>query len=515
MVAGKSVNPELAAIEAELELTQRALARKSLLAYCQYMADWYEDAPHIRLIIRELELVKRYIETEGREGTGRLMIFIEPRTGKTATVSEKFPGWVLGNLPDIPVALVCYGADLAEDASQKVRDDISSPRYENLFGKRGGLKAPVRLSADSTAKNKWQLEEPHRGGMVAVGIGGALTGKGAKLMIVDDPYKNRDEAESEVFRDKVKRWWKSTAYTRLEKGGAVVIVHTRWHPDDLAGDLLKMMIEEEGADEYKILCIPALAYEEEEYPKDEAAFRKNLQEGVYIPYKDPLGRKPGEAMWPEMFGVDQLKSIRINIGDYDFAALYQQLPRLMKGNFFDYADFQVVDKAPEGLSWYRYMDVALGEKRTSDYNACVAEGMDKDGNLYLRDMIYVHLWEEFKERAKAVMLSREERGTRWAVETVAFSALAFKEFMKDKELARVAIEAITPEKDKVTRARPLQTRAKAGKVLLVKGPWNRAFLDEAVKFPRGRHDDQVDSASGGLGMIAEGTPRGAELVSFV
>lgn len=514
-MAAQAINPKLRAVEAQLELVRRAQARKSLAEYCGYTASWFIQAPHIQLILPELELVKRYIETEGAEGNGRLMINLHPRAGKTTSVAQKFPGWLMGNLPDTSVGLISYGADLAEESSKAVREDISSPRYSAIFGELSGRENPVRLSSDSSAKGRWNLDKPHRGGMVAVGIGGALVGFGFNLLIVDDPFKNREEAEREAHRELVRTWWRSTAYTRLEKGGAIVIVNTRWHPEDLPGSMLMMMATDDHADQYKIVSIPALAYNEEDYPKDEEEFRRNLLGGVYLPYQDPLGRKPGEAMWPDRVSAERLEQIRINVGDYEFAAQFQQLPRLMKGNFFDYADFQIIEKAPDGLSWYRYADVALGEKRTSDFNACVAEGMDKDGNLYLRDMIYVHLWEEFKERAKAVMLSREERGTRWAVETVAFSALAFKEFMKDKELARVAIEAITPEKDKVTRARPLQTRAKAGKVFLVRGPWNRAFLDEAVKFPRGRHDDQVDSASGGLGMIAEGTPRGAELVSFV
>jgi predicted phage terminase large subunit-like protein len=277
-----------------------------------------------------------------------------------------------------------------------------------------------------------------------------------------------------------------------------------------------MMATDDQADQYKIVSIPALAYNEEDYPKNDEEFRRNLLGGVYIPYQDPLGRLPGEAMWPERFPVDRLEQIRINIGDYEFASQYQQLPRLMKGNFFDYADFQVIPR-PLGKvgQWSRYNDLAIGSKTTADSNASLAGGMDEEGRFYLRDMIKVQSWEGFKPRVKTAMLSAEEKGTVWGFEDVAFQVLAFEEFMRDKALARVTMVRVKPEGDKVTRALPLQARAKAGKVYLIDGPWVREFLDEMVKFPRGRHDDQVDAASGVLGMIADGAPRGADLVSVI
>jgi predicted phage terminase large subunit-like protein len=128
--------------------------------------------------------------------------------------------------------------------------------------------------------------------------------------------------------------------------------------------------------------------------------------------------------------------------------------------------------------------------------------MDTNGDVYYRDMIRVQGWIEFKERCKSAMLSDLEKGTTWGVEDVAFQALAFQELMRDRELANVNILRIAPEGDKVTRARPLQGRGKAGKVKLVRGPWIQIFILEALDFPNGQHDDQIDTASGGLQMIA-------------
>jgi predicted phage terminase large subunit-like protein len=174
----------------------------------------------------------------------------------------------------------------------------------------------------------------------------------------------------------------------------------------------------------------------------------------------------------------------------------------------------VVPHKPEGLRWVRYVDLAISEKARADYNATVAMAMDKEGNVYLRDMIRVRGWYEFKEQLIAAMTSDLERGVEWAIEGVAFQSLAFQELLRDARLANVAIREIKPEGDKVARARPLQTRARGGKLKLVGGAWVNAFVAEALDFPKGRHDDQIDSASGGLEMIAN-RPAADSLVSFV
>ena len=144
----------------------------------------------------------------------------------------------MGKQPDKRVILTSYGADLAQDDSRAVRAYVTGSKFAALFGEKSTLDAPVELSEDASAKSAWDLAEPHRGGLVAAGVGGGITGKGAHLLVVDDPFKNRDEANSEAYRKRVMSWWRSSAYTRLEDGGAIVITHTRWHPNDLAGELL-------------------------------------------------------------------------------------------------------------------------------------------------------------------------------------------------------------------------------------------------------------------------------------
>jgi predicted phage terminase large subunit-like protein len=489
---------------ARAELARRALARRKLIAFSEYLLSWYGAAPHHKMIAEKLEQVERYIATKGKEGIGRLVIQVHPRSGKTEIVSKIFPSWLLGRQPDSRVILTSYGADLATENSRSVRNYLQLERYQNVFGARSSVDDSVSLSDDSRSASSWSLAEPHRGGVVAAGVGGGITGKGAHLLILDDPFKNREEAESEDHRARVISWWNSSAYTRLEDGAAIVIIHTRWHPDDVIGHLLQKMASDDPlADQYDVLFLPAIALEEDEYAPNEEEFQKNLLEGLYLPTMemgDALGRKAGEALWPEKYPREALDKIAANIEDYEFSSLYQQLPRLLSGGFFDQKSFKIIDHAPEGLVWMGYLDIALGESERADWNACGRIAFDTDANLYIRDMVRVHEYDRFVSVMVDVMLSPEERNVVWGVEANAFQKLAFREFMKNRRLVNVPIYPITVDKDKVTRARPLRSRCVAGKVYLVRGAWTRTFLSEAIGFPQRKHDDQVDTISGGIKM---------------
>ena len=199
--------------------------------------------------------------------------------------------------------------------------------------------------------------------------------------------------------------------------------------------------------------------------------------------------------------------IKANVGAFEFASLDQQQPRPAEGGFFDEANFKVVDYVPEGLQWFRYVDLALGKTQTADWNTAVATALDAStGIVYFRDMLRVHELDDFMRQAKSWMLSDAEKGTIWGFENVAFQSLVMKDFLKDATLANVAIIPITPDGDKVTRARPLQTRARQGLVCLKRGAWTQPFINEATEFPNGKHDDQVDTASGGMEMVASEGP---------
>ena len=484
-------------------LKNRLVAQRDFMTFCKYTDPKYpSEARHLQYLTKKLEQVKLFIKTKGAEGIGRLMIYMPPRYWKSQTASRKFPAWVLGDLPDTRFILTSYGADLATKHSREVRDLIQSDRYQAIFGEMASVNEPVMLDPDSRSAAAWEVAG-HSGGMLAAGVGGAITGFGALIFIIDDPVKSRDEASSAARREMVWEWYRSTAYTRLEDGAAIIVIQTRWDVEDLGGKLLNAMVSDPEADQWDVVMMPAIALEEKLYPKSREEYVENLLRGIFIPMGgDQLGRAPGEALWGQKQDDPILKAIAANMGDFEFGAQFQQLPRLAEGEFLDDRDFQIIDRAPEGLKWYWYMDLALGESETSDFNCTGGVAFDAHGNLYLRDMVKIRELEKFLPEARSLMLDDEERGAEWGVEDVAFQKLVFKEFMKDKALVNKNIRAVKPNGDKVERARPWRRRAKQGKFFLIRGKWNLDFVRTAAAFPKGRHDDEVDMVSGAVQMIA-------------
>ena len=490
--------------DAVAEMARREQARRHLIDFATYIAPWYKPARAHKYVAQRLESVKRFIETGGREGCGRMIINMPFRHGKSELVTRLFSAWILGTLPDKRVMVTSYGADLAEDDSRKIRDYVDSEGFRALFGALGTYDddGPVMVSQDTRKRANWSLQF-HQGGVTAAGIGGGIVGKGAHLLVIDDPYKKRDEADSENYRKSVGRWYRGSAYTRLENGGAIIIIHTRWHPMDLTGELLTEMASGFG-EPFEVIHLPMLALEDNEYPQTPEQYNENLLRGIYIPLGgDPLKRTAGKPLWPEKYDDVAAARIRQNIGDDEFMSQGQQLPSQVSGGFFDEADFPIVEHAPEGLQWYVYVDLALGKTSTSDFNAAVAMAMDHLGVVYLQDLVRERKLEKFLDDLIAWMLDADEYGTIWGVEDVNFQTLVWMDLMKDPRLAGTTILAEKPNGDKVTRARPLRSRAKKGKVRLVRGRWNLEFIREAIAFPTGKNDDQVDTASGGLQMMAE------------
>jgi hypothetical protein len=489
------------------EIKNRLLAERDFLTFCKHVDRKHPvDARHVQLLAQKLEEVAKYILTNGREGISRLMVFMPPRYWKSQTASRKFPAWLLGKNPNLRVIMTSYNADLASKHSRAVRDMIGSEEYSQVFGALASTEEPVALDPESKSSSFWEIAS-HNGGMLAAGVGGGITGFGANLFIIDDPVKGRREASSETISDDQYEWYKSTAYTRLEDHGAIVVIQTRWDVNDLSGRLLSAMVSDEDADQWDVVFMPAIAPEPEEYPKTWEEFKENLLGGVFLPMNgDQLGREPGEPLWPQKHNVQALQIKKANMDDFEFAAQYDQMPKLAKGNFLDEDDLDVVPRAPDGLQWYRYVDLALGKTQQSDYNATGAVAMDRVGDEYIRDMIRERDLTNFLGSVKAAMLSDEEQGTIWGIEDNAFQSLVVKQFLEDKSLAKVSIIGITRNSgdgDKTQWAQPWRLRARQKKVHLVRGAWNLTFRREATSFPKGANDDQVDSVSGGNQMIAD------------
>jgi predicted phage terminase large subunit-like protein len=489
-------------------LSDRLIAKREFLSFCKYIDPKHPvEARHIQYLGHKLEQVKQFIETGGKEGIGRLMIFMPPRYWKSQTASRKFPAWLLGNNPDLRIILTSYGADLASKHSKEVRDLIESDRYSTVFGEMASGDEPVLLDPDSRSSAAWELAG-HSGGMIATGVGGAVTGFGANLFIIDDPVKGRDDASSAARRETIFEWFRSVAWNRLDDvNSAIILIMTRWDQEDLAGKLLTAMVSDEEADQYDIVFMPAEALELKDYPKNEEDYVENLLRGTYIPRAsegDQLKRKPGEPLWPNKHDTDALKKVRANIGDFEYMSQFGQRPRLAVGEFLDDDDFQIVQKAPDGVKWYWPTDLALGETETSDFNIGGAIAM-KGEDLFIRDVVKIRDIDLFLPELRSIMISDEERGYPFGIESVAFQKLVLKQFMADRALVNTEICEIqvAGRGDKVERARPWRRRAKAGHVFLVKAKWNTDFIRVVTSFPKGRHDDEADFISNGVQMIAE------------
>jgi hypothetical protein len=246
---------------------------------------------------RHVQLVDRILvdAAAGRlkdRGYAGIIISEPPRHGKSTHCSHWFPAWFLGRYPQKNVILTSYEADFAASWGRKVRDTLQE-HGKREFG--------VTVRADSSSASRW--ETTAGGGMITAGAGGAITGRGAHLLVIDDPVKNAEEAASMTIRDSVWDWYLTTARTRVEPGGFQVIIMTRWHPDDLVGRLLKQMQEDPKADRFAVVDLPALA------------------EG-----DDPLGRAPGEPLWPERYDAEELERIKATLGTRAWSSLYQQRP---------------------------------------------------------------------------------------------------------------------------------------------------------------------------------------------
>ena len=338
-----------------LETLRRGVKRK-LVNHCEaidksYKASWFHE------YLCEI-LEQAFIKVKNGESV-RIILEVPPRHGKSQTTTVLFPSWVFGQQPDWPIMISSYASDLAEDFGQKTRDIMASENYQSIWN--------TRLKEDTKAKGRWMTQ--NGGVYTAVGVGGAITGRGFKIGIIDDPFKNRKEADSELIRDNVWKWYKSTFYTRQEGITAIIVIMTRWHIDDLVGRLEEEQSQLEDAgvkihDKWKIIRFPAIAEEEEEM------------------------RMKGEPLWEERFPLPVLKNIENNIGIMEWQSLYQQKPlasELMefKQEYFKY--FEETD-LPEGMDIDITIDPAISKKKDACNTAIVAVGKAmKNPNWYLLD----------------------------------------------------------------------------------------------------------------------------------
>jgi predicted phage terminase large subunit-like protein len=453
------LQPELQNSE-ELELLtttlKRRSIRRSLIDWCRYAG--FEPAAHHRLLIRKLEAVSR-------GEIDRLAVFMPPGAAKSTYGSVLYAPWHLAQHPKDCVIAASHTQELAEKWGRRVRNLVDE--HKLVLG--------VGLAADSQAAGRWETN--HGGEYFSAGVGGAIAGRRADLVVIDDPVRSREDADSELIRDKTWDWYKSDLYTRLKPGGRIVLIQTRWHEDDLAGRLLAEAAT--GGDKWEVINLPALA---------EA--------------NDPLGRAVGAPLWPEWENAEELARKRRAVGPRDWSALYQQRPAPDDGIYFKAEWLRPYDQAParETMRIYGGSDYAVTADG-GDYTVHVVVGLDPEGRMYVLD-----LWrkqassDEWVEAFCDLVLQWKPIG--WAEEQGQIRAGIgpFLDKRSRHRRAYVARDAFPTRGDKAVRAQSIRARMASGGLYVPTGAsWYPDFRAELLAFDAGKHDDQVDA----LGLVGQ------------
>ncbi len=403
----------------------------------------------------------------------RLLISMPPRHGKSEFVSRYFLAWLIGLNPTKRVMFASYEATFASSWGRKVRD-LLDEHGERVFG--------VKVRADLKAADHWSLVGSTDYNMVSAGAGGPLTGKAADILLVDDPTKNSEEADSKRHREKLIDWWQRTARPRLEPGGSAIVVATRWSTDDLIGFLINEMGN--GGEQWDVINIPAIATEH-----------------------DSLGRKPGDALWPERYPIEELEAIKRAVGVKAWSSLYQGDPRPAEGTIFNRSwfdkrytihgsgmeRFYSVPGSPpfphSQLRRFGAVDLAMSTKTSADKTAIAVVGTMHDGRSLLLDLVVgryqgpdlVPLLRRVVNQWGLASLGVEKNGIGLGV-------------VQEAIRAGLPIKPVDADQDKVARAAYLATMLENGRLIFPeKGDVYEDAINECLGFPHGKHDDVVDA----------------------
>ncbi len=402
----------------------------------------------------------------------RLIVNMPPRHGKSELISKYFTAWFLCHFPDKKIIFTSYNAAFAKLWGLRTLEIIKN------IGSSYGIEIDKNLKSPAEFKIAGR-----NGGMSSVGAGGTITGKGCDLLIIDDPVKNQSEANSQIIRDKVWDWFLSTAYTRLEPDGLVIIIMTRWHEDDLCGRILSKQNSEISTD-WKTLIIPAIAEE-----------------------NDMLGRKLNEPLWEKRFNYTKLLEIKNTIGAYWFSALYQQRPSQKEGNIFNRKDFRYFSLENNIINFKHYneqkiyrigdcsiyasIDLAVSSKQTSDYTVVIVFAVSPFKEIFILDVI-----RERFEGAEHVEMVKNVYA-KWKPILIGIEKVQYQLTLIQQSLRiGLPVMELIPDSDKVSRSLAIANRMKAAMVYFKENAvWLADFEDELLSFPFGRYKDQTDAFS--------------------
>lgn len=453
----------------EYEIARRSMAGFANHVGCRYDFSWHHF------------LICEYLDKFVRKEITRLIITAPPRHCKSDLGSRKCPAYILGINPDAQIISTAYSAPVAYRFSRDVQRIIDSESYRELFPDTQLSGKNIKTSAFGSYVRTAEFFEivNHFGSYRAAGIDGGMTGMGADYIIIDDPIKNRKEAESKTYRDRVWDAYRSTILTRGEGNFGVLMFLTRWHDDDIAGRAIQLAEKEPDADQWVVVNLPAVLDCE------------------------PVGgdnRKQGEALWPDKNPLQKLNVTRATVGSYEWNALFQGRPMAASGNMFKIGWFQWYDRAPMFERIIQSWDTSNTDKDTSDYSVCTTWGETAERHYYLLFVYRKKL--EYPDLSKIVKnLFFQESASGAIIENKGSGTSLIQEVLREG----VSAIPYNPTVSKEIRARVSSPKIEAGRVFLPNDAhWLGDFLDEVQRFPAAKHDDQVDSMTQFLSWVDQG-----------
>lgn len=493
-------------IDAELrrEMALREQARRHLIPFVKRFSPNYDAGWVHHDIAARLE---RFVRNVEQKKSPRLMLCIPFRHGKSTLASENLPAWVLGKHPEWEFIATSYAISLQLEFSRKIKDCIASDAYSSIF-------PDTKLRADARAADAWKTTK--RGGYVAAGVGGGINGKGANILLIDDPFADKAEAQSETIRNNVWGWFTTVAQSRLTPGGGILIINTRWHDDDLSGraltkkqELLEAGVPLEEIDDWEVISYPAIA-EHDEYLFADGSIQ---HDPIEVPEDARLLRRSGEALHPSRYSVQELMRKKNLMVPADWNANYQQNPVPDDGEFFKRSNVNLYDRIPvEQLRTNTLIlagDLALGERQQNDWSVLGLLALNYDNHLQL-----VHFergrWQTTEIIKRIVDMVRQYKPHKLGLErthqVLAIMPLLKAALIKEKLLVSID-EDLVPISDKQARARPLQGRSELGLFGVTReAAWGEIVINEMIRFPNAKHDDIVDMLAWGDQMAQKMKP---------
>jgi predicted phage terminase large subunit-like protein len=450
-------------IKALLEMDRVQRCRESFLFFVKQMWPVFISGKHHQIMADAFERV-------ANGELKRLIINMPPRHTKSEFASYLLPAWFLGKFPEKKIIQTAHTAELAVGFGRKVRNLVSSEDYKRVFG--------TQLSSDSKAAGRWNTDKG--GDYFAIGVGGAVTGKGADLLIIDDPHSEQEAKQGNpAVYDAVYEWYTSGPRQRLQPGGAIIVVMTRWSKKDLTGQILKNS-SKDGTDDWEIIEFPAI-----------------------LPSGTPL--------WPGFWKKEELESIKAEIPVAKWEAQYQQNPTSEEGAIVkrEYWKIWEGESPPPCQYIIQSWDTAFETSNRADYSACTTWGVfdreDRHGNMVPNIILLDALKQrmEFPDlKRKAVELYREWSPDTTIIEKRAAGAPLVYELRK----AGVPVSEYTPYKgqDKISRVNAVVDLFASGMVWRPDRRWAEEVSEEMAEFPYGEHDDLTDSASQALMRFRKG-----------